>query len=563
MFCKTVSAGLALFLLLGNQAKGSQYAFRVSFTNKNNTPYLISNPSAYLTSRSIARRTAQGIPIDSADIPVNKSYIDSVLSLTGGKLHGCSRWLNTCTILLEDSTQILNLNGKAFVSGFKLVGFYSTNLHRMVNYTGLPTEKGRLSAQRTSVDGAAYYGNTWTQTKLVNGNYLHDNGYKGQGMLIAVIDAGFIGTNTHAGFDSLRNDGRIKDTYNFNSRTEDVYVQDAHGTEVLSTISGYVPNEYVGSSPLASVALYLTENNGSEQPLELDNLLYASERADSIGADVITESLGYDLFDDPADGQDFATDLDGKTTVGAKAANMATKKGMLFVATAGNDGWPPVPGWGNHILTPGDADSALTIGAVMSTGVVAALSGYGPNAAGRVKPDVCGMGMSAATFYFSGGYTTLNGTSLSTPQIAGWAACLWQKFPTATPYQIRLAVVKCASSFTSPGEQIGYGVANFECTAQILDVRDTPLPFSPTNWLFAAPNPFDDEIKLFAAPSAEEDFNFQLFDMSGKLIFNEQKMLYKGYNPPVLFSVPELPVGLYLLKATSASQSVIIRLSRR
>jgi hypothetical protein len=121
---------------------------------------------------------------------------------------------------------------------------------------------------------------------------------------------------------------------------------------------------------------------------------------------VISESLGYDLFDNPADGQVFATDLDGKSTVGAKAANMATKKGMLFVATAGNDGWPPIPGWGNHILTPGDADSALTVGAVWSTGAVALLSGYGPNASGRVKPEVCGMGMSASTFYFAGGYTS-------------------------------------------------------------------------------------------------------------------------------------------------------------
>ncbi len=538
--------------LLGREASASQFAFRVSFTDKNNTPYSLSTPLAYLSPRAIARRTTQGIAVDSSDIPVNQTYVNDVITTTGGVLHGTSRWLNNCTILLSDSSDVLLLTGKPYISSIKLVGFFSTNLHR----TAATTSGG---TQRTT-SGAGYYGSTWAQTSMVNGQYLHDAGYKGQGMLIAVIDAGFINTRTHEGFDSLWNSGRVVDTFNFTYKHSDVFVQDSHGTEVFSTLAGYNPGTYVGAAPLASYALYVSEYSPNEQPLELDNLLYATERADSIGADVVTESLGYDLFDyPPGAGQFFSIDLDGKTTVAAKAANMATKKGMLFVASAGNDGLG-FGTWGNHVLTPGDADSALTVGSVNSSGSPAASSGYGPNAAGHVKPDVCGLGQFAAVFTATG-YGSGDGTSLSTPQIAGFAACLWQAKPTLTPYQLRDKIRRCASSYSAPGVQLGYGIPNFQCAS--LNTADTPHPFNSSNWVVPAGNPFTDELQLLAAPNANGNADFALYDMAGRKVASFSAYLYKGFSTPVTIAMYELPVGTYVLKAVNASQQQVLKVEKR
>lgn len=542
--------------LLDFPATAQQYAFQITFTDKNNTPYSLSSPLAYLSPRALARRATQGIAVDSTDLPVDPAYVDSVLTLTGGRLHETSRWLNMCMLLLEtpDSSQILNLVGKPYISNITLVGYYAIDLHRGTHTSG---GNSNTTAQRTTSSGVSYYGATWTQTQLVNGNYLHDKGYNGEGKLIAVLDAGFIGSNTDPGFDSLRSSGRIVDSFDFVWNNTNILQQDTHGAEVLSTMAGYLQGLYVGSAPLAMYALYLTEDNINDQPLELDNMICAAERADSIGADIITESLGYDLFDYPPGAGQLFAQLDGKTTVAAKAANIATKKGMLFVATAGNDG-TPVPGWGTHILTPGDADSALTIGSTDGFGSPSNFSGYGPNAAGQIKPDVCAMGQGEAILVGSG-----DGTSFSTPQIAGWAACLWEANPHATPYQLRYAIIKCASSYNSPGAQFGYGVPDFECAQLALDVRDTPPPFSSSNWVIPTPNPFGNDLKLCVSPDQSQYVYFTLLDMTGKVVTSLYIYLYKGYNTPIDFNIPELPAGIYILKAVSPTQQQVLKLERR
>ncbi|MCW3120956.1 MAG: peptidase and in kexin sedolisin [Flavipsychrobacter sp.] len=541
-------------LLLADTAQADQYAYQVTFTDKNNTPYSLTSPSAYLSSRAISRRAIQGIAIDSTDLPVDATYIANVLTLTGGKLHETSRWLNLCVILVDDKTQVNTLMGKPYISDVKLVGHYTTALHKSTKFQNSLA----LPANKSTAYGASYYSNTWPQTSMVHGEFLHNIGYTGKGKLIAVLDAGFIGVNTVNGFDSLRNRNNIADVYNFTYANSNVYNYDSHGTEVLSTMAGYVPGTYVGSAPDAMYALYVTEYNASENPLELNNLLSATERADSIGADIVTISLGYDIFDDPGDGQVFS-DLDGKTTVGAKAANIATKKGMLFVATAGNEGTSP---W-HHILTPGDADSALTIGATDGAGNVAALSGYGPNAAGQVKPDVCAMGSPAYIINGSGAYASGNGTSFSTPQIAGWAACLWQGNPTATPAQLRQAIIKCASSYGSPDAHFGYGIPNFQCTEQVLSVLDTPPVFTGNNWMTVTPNPFSNTLTITASPAADQYVDFQMIDMTGKTLTTLHRYLYKGYNHSFDLSLPLLPAGTYILKAVSATQQNIIKLEKR
>ena len=535
----------------------SQYCFQVTFTDKNNTPYSLSSPSSYLSARSLARRTTQGIAVDSTDLPVNRSYVDSVLTLTGGVLHITSRWLNLCVILLSDSSQITQLSGVSFISNVKCVGYYSTDLHHRATYSGSPGGTPPVR-HKTSSFNSTYYSGSWDQTHIVNGDYLHDNGFQGQGKLIAVMDAGFVNSNGNPGFDSLRQSGRLVDSFDFVWRDNNILQADDHGALVLSTMAGYLPGTYVGTAPLASYALYLTENNVNDQPVELDNLLAASERADSIGADVITESLGYDIFDYPPGAGQVFLELDGKTTVGARAANMATKKGMLFVATAGNDG-TSVPGWGTHILTPGDADSALTIGSTDVSGAPAASSSYGPNAAGRIKPDVSGMGHTAVVIT-SGGITTAgDGTSFSTPQIAGWAACLWQANPTATPYMLRQAIIKCASSYNSPGAQLGYGVPDFVCTEQMVKVPQV-APVITTYAISVAPNPFTNEMTIAIASPSDGLVSVVIADIAGRTVYSGSIYCSKGPGNLASISLNGASPGLYFLRATTAAWQQVIKL---
>jgi hypothetical protein len=529
-----------------------QFAYMVSFTDKNNTPYSLSSPEAYLSSRALTRRTTQSIAIDSTDIPVNTTYIDSVLTLTGGKLHGRSRWLNMCVILLEDSAQIHALDGKAWVRGTKYIAYFEGTLHRPAPKTG-NTQTKLLSNKTTWA--AAEYGTTWVQTALLKGNPLHDDGYTGNGRLIAVMDGGFTNADTHPGFDAMWDNGRMVDKHNFTYNSDFVFGYDGHGTLALSTMAGYVPGTYIGSAPNASYALYVTEHGPTEQPIELANMLFASERADSIGADVISTSLGYNLFDNPAFDFVFATDFDGKTTIGAQAANMATKKGILFVATAGNEGGG---GW-NKVLTPGDADSALTVGSVDYMGYSPTNSSHGPNAAGRVKPDVCGMGQGAAVF-IGLGYGNSNGTSFSTPQIAGWAACLWQAFPGATPYQIRESIIRCASRYTAPTTQQGYGIPDFWCSEKmVLSVDNHVQRFERDSWVTVSPNPFGDKISLTIAADTDETVHVSLSDAMGRIIADYYDTLTRGYNT-MNRNLPTLPSGVYFLKVASAGKQQTVKL---
>ena len=564
---------LSLAFLLVNVANAQQDAFQITFTDKNNTPYTFTDSLAYLSPRSLERRIRQHITLDSTDLPVNPAYIDSVLALTGGLYYETSRWLNMCIILLPaaDSAQVLHLAGKPFISSIKEVGSYCTDLYDKVNH--ITTVTPAPAIQRSTSSDGAYYNYTWGQTQLVNGNYLHDQGYNGAGKLIAVLDAGFIGTNTHPWFDSMWAAGRVVDTFDFTYHNSDVFGYDGHGTEVLSTMAGYVPDSFVGTAPLAMYALYITEYDPDDQPVELDNMIAGAERADSIGADVITESLGYDLFQSTScTGQTYPENfdsLDGKTTVAAKAANIATKKGMLFVATAGNDG-STIPGFGDHIMTPGDADSALTIGAVDISGTIASFSGFGPNAAGQIKPDVCAMGVNTILFNptpstAGAQYMAGSGTSFSTPQVAGWAACLWEASPLATPAQIRHAIIECASMHNDPDTfgQYGYGIANFECTAEALNIPDTPSPLTASNWVIATPNPFNSQLTLSVTPNTSGNVDFRLMDMAGREVFSIQYFLDKGYNPPISIAVSGLPTGIYILKAISSTQQQVLKLNKR
>lgn len=549
LFCICVSFAL--------KSNAQQYGYAIFFTDKQGSSGSLSSPLSFLSQRSIDRRATQGIAIDSTDLPVSEVYTDSVLKLTGGVVHVFSKWLNVCVIYVFDTTTIASLRGKSFIKDIKWVGYYTTTQHLKLTPTGkLQSEIDNLKWMKTT-GTSAYYGNTFAQTTLVNGDYLHDKGYKGQGKLIAVLDAGFLNTDVHPGLDSVMASGRLVDVHNFIDKSDVVYADNEHGFYCLSTMAGNTPGSYVGSAPYASYALYVTEKEPGDQPIEIYSMAAGTERADSIGTDIISISLGYNTFDViPNSDYVFARDFDGKTTIGAQVANMATKKGILFVASAGNEGNPSTAGW---ILTPGEADSALTVGNVDSHGYPANNSGSGPNAAGVVKPDVCAMGTDTWLLSGTSSMATSSGTSFATPQIAGWAACLWQAFPHATPYMIRNAINRSADHYSAPGIQLGYGVPNFQAALQILDVKNIGNPYDG-NWITVMSNPIKEIINLNANLLTEDRIEFRLYDLSGRLIYHTQETINAGNTNPVTISLAGLPVGIYILHATGNKHNKVIKI---
>jgi hypothetical protein len=515
-----------------------QYAFRVSFTDKAGSPSL-SNPLAFLSQRSLTRRTTQGLSVDTTDQPVSPLYLDTVLTLTQGKLHVTSKWLNSCVVLLHDSSKILLLQGKPYISNIRYVAYYPTGLHLIGSNGTDPGSNSSVTGKYRTTGTPAYYGSSWDQTNLVRGDCLHDKGWKGQGKLIAILDDGYAGVNTGAGFDSLYKAGRIVDKHNFVLADTFVYGYSGHGTEVLSTMAAYIPNTYVGAAPLAQYALYITEQLNMELQIEMDNMVAAFERADSVGADVISTSLGYDIFYSTPSYSISLAERDGKTTPPAKAVNMAFNKGILMVITAGNEG-------SVGILTPGDADNSITVGAVNISKAPAGFSGYGPNFAGVIKPDVCALGQPGYAMGSGSVPFAVSGTSIATPQIAGFAACLWQGSPNAKNWEVRNAIIQGADLYPTPNmPQLGYGAANYCKSDVILDVEDVNEQVSTIS-LF--PNPVKENFYISLHAKGSETIHVQLADITGKLITTIQYDIVAGTNRVEVATPAFLAPGMYLCR---------------
>lgn len=538
---------LGLFLiavLIAGQTHAQQYAFRVSFSDKAGSPPL-SNPQVFLSQRALDRRAAQGIALDATDQPVSPVYVDSVLTITNGVFHLNSKWLNYTVVLLNDSAKIQLLQGKPWITDIKFVAYYAGSLHlRAAEPTG-----NAVFPQQKTTNNAAYYGAAWTQTSLIKGECLHNNGFRGAGKLIAVLDDGFSFVNTNRGFDSINATGRILDIRNFVRANDQVYTGGTHGMQALSTMAGNIPDTFVGAAPDAQYALYVSEDQNSEQPIEMDNLVAALERADSIGADLVSASIGYNTFYGPLAGSSLTlADIDGKTTVAAKAVNAASTKGMICVMSAGNEGGNS---W-NKVLTPGDADSAITVGSVNGAGVPAGNSGYGPNAANVTKPDVVALGNAAIVLSSAGGPVGIPGTSFAVPQIAGFAACLWQGRPTVSAAKIRDAIRKSANQYNNPGPQTGYGIPDF-CSA-LATLNTDNLVNSPKHVVQLFPNPVSESLTMLQSSVQARGDRYFIADMLGRVWMSG---VVHGVQQAI--PVASLPVGVYVFKqcAAGACQQVV------
>lgn len=532
-----------LILILGLQSTidaQNNARFVIEFTDKNGSSYNTSAPSAFLSAQAINRRNKQNITIKQNDLPVNKWYIDSVAK-TGVKILNVSKWLNAIAIDTVGFPNALNkILSYPFVKSMLPVGIAIQNGNSSILKTKAENKFDLETIDLASTD--LNYGNSLNQTNMIGADCLHNKGFKGEGMVIAVIDAGFFNADTLPVFDSLFMNNQILGTVDFANKGNNVFKENPHGMQVLSTMGGNLPGKLVGTAPKAKYWLLRSEVAATENKIEEFNLVAALEFADSVGVDMVNTSLGYNTFDNASQNYTYQ-DMDGKTAISTRGVTIAASKGIIVVSSAGNSG---NSGW-KYITAPADADSILTVGAVNANGNLASFSSRGPTFDKRLKPNVVAQGQSAIFASVSGGITSGNGTSFSSPIMAGAVACLWQAYPNKTNMEIIDAVQRSASNNLNPDTLLGYGIPNL-CTADMLLSGIISSIPADDQLMKAYPNPFTNELNILLYSKKAQNITTQVYDVRGRKIIEQQ---HSATNNTVdkykIYGTDGLDAGLYFL----------------
>ncbi len=540
---KNIFLFFALILIIQTFQTKAQGYYWVSFTDKNNSEFSLSNPAEYLSERAIDRRAKQNIPIDSLDLPVNSNYIDSVISV-GAELVHSSKWLNGITVKVEME------NFQSEVSKFSFIS--KAQFTKPLNTTKSAINKFyEFSGKENEPIDTSLYGPSRYQTGLMNGQFLHQN-FNGQGMQIAILDGGFLNADKYFAFDSLWANNQILGTKDFVNPDVDFFNTHYHGMSVLSCIAGNVPGQLIGTARKASFWLLRTEDTNSEYLIEEDNWVVGAEFADSAGIDVINSSLGYYQFDDPTMDHTYA-DMDGKTTRITKGANIAASRGMLIFTSAGNEGNDP---W-KYIIAPSDGDNVIGVGACNWAGYAANFTSYGPASDGDIKPNVSAVGYNTFLQLSNGTLGSASGTSFSSPVMAGMAACLWQAVPNTTAVEVKQAIELSANLYDEPDSLLGYGIPDFQMAFIYLLNQTTPLQEIANQWL-VYPNPVENYLILQQKSNRiEEEIEIEIYSMDGRLI---NKWVKPGAPKIFLTGLQSLPPGILLLKINSNNSSETIKI---
>ena len=485
------------------------------------------------TPKAIAFRTKMNIPFDFRDDAVNANYIQNLQQL-GCKILNQSNWLNAAMVSMNVDilSQIKSLQ---FISD--IIPIHKTNTNGITAITIGDTCEA-IQIPLTFEDNYTY---SFAQEALVNGQYLHEQGFNGEGMDIAICDNGFYNANNNPAFTNIFSTNRILGTYDYVHNDSLVYDEQAgsHGAYCFSFIAGTLSNQYIGTATKSNFYLFHTENNSGERLQEEFNLATALERCSQLGVKVVSISLGYTTFDVPSENHD-TSDMMKNDTPAAKAVNIAASKGILVCVAAGNEGTKP---W-HYISTPSDADSAFAIASVDVNGNPAASSGWGLATDPRVKPNIAAAGQSVNYINTAGNIATGSGTSFATPQIAGLSACLWQAFPAKTNWEIKAAIEQSASQYLTPDKKIGYGIPDFQKAYNILATST----FVSNNFLkdeiTIYPNPFADKLTIEFKKNITVN-RIKIFDNIGQEVFIQLA--------PTEFylQLQNLPKGMYILQIDS------------
>lgn len=431
---KAISVLVFVLMLCGVQA---QQAYWVFLADKQGTTF---DPYTYFDAKAIERYHQCGADLyDITNYPLTSQYVDGVNALATGEI-GCSRWMNAMGVMATVE-QAAAIEALPYVLRVQLIegnGMTLTCNSDEYGITGISdhaTVDGPLEAQLVRMGGKAF----------------RDKGIDGKGIRIAVFDGGFPRVNTHNAFKHLRDNHQIIKTWNFPNNKEDVYGWNSHGLMTLSCIAGRIGDKDLGLATGAEFLLARTEVN-TEPFKEEVWWQMAVEWADRNGANIISSSLGYGKE------RHYTKDMDGTSYV-AKAGNLAARKGMLVVNSAGNEADDKQ--W-KTIITPADADSVLCIGGIENSLTEynhIEFSSYGPSADGRQKPNVCAFGYArTANTPNDQAYHYVHGTSFSCPLVAGFAACAWQASPGKTAMEMFRMIEQSADLYPYCDYSFGYGV---------------------------------------------------------------------------------------------------------
>lgn len=535
-------------------AQAQVYKYAVHFVDKANSPFSVDQPEGFLSQRSIDRRAKFNIPIIEEDLPINPTYIQDVLNTTpDAHLIIQVKWLNAIIISLSDTLNIELIAALPHVSEVKLVFIpdLKTSINNKLNVL-IDEAEVYPPLNFVAEYDSAYYGGSWTQIHQLNGEKLHQLGYKGQGLQIAVLDAGFIGVEERLVFENLWNNDQILGTKNMVSPGTTVFADHSHGTMVLSTMGGYWEGNLIGTAPEADYWLVRTEDGATEFLIEEYNWVAGAAFADSVGADVINTSLGYTTFDDPLMNHTWE-ELNGDSTVITRGSNMAYRKGMLVVNSAGNSGNSD---W-RYVGAPADGYQVFSIGGVDGDAEIWSGSSHGFPWSDDVKPNVVARGRSA---YVASASSDIvgpgTGTSFSSPILAGMAASLWSADPNLSPRMIKQAITYSANRFNEPDTLYGYGLPDFEQALSILSISED----LKVSRIQVSPNPVLDRFYLNLKEGSHTKFKMSIYNIHGALM-EEREMIWTGSE--INISMSDYSSGIYFVEVRQGAQISRVKISKQ
>ena len=525
---------IAWTLLLSFSVSAQQISddvYWVYFTDKSGNGYEISRPLDFLSERSVNRRAWQGLGIDLTDEPVTQAYVDELKSL-GAEIRHVSKWLNGVAIIHATGELYGQILEKSFVDTIP----WEPETDEIYFPPG---PEGERFEPPVDPDPGYDYGVAREQILLTETDALHKKGFTGRGVWIGILDAGFGNVDSLPSFESMISQGRLLGTRNFVNDSSVFRVKENHGMYVLSIIGAEWDGNMIGTAPQASFFLTMTEDVHRETRIEEIAWVEAAEYMDSLGCDVFNTSLGYSDFDGTRFDYTYS-DMNGRTTFISRAASMTASKGIICCVSAGNEG---NNAW-HYITAPSDAFDILGVGAVDSTSLITSFSSRGPSSDGRIKPDISAMGRATGVQSIYGGVARGNGTSFSSPLVAGSVASLWQVYPELPAAELMQLVRQSGNRIHHPDDLYGYGIPSFSLAyLMIREIKDQSAP----GHMLVYPNPARDHIKILLPGEAPGEYLLHFYDMNGRMVCSGQASLPGQVTLPALLSG-----GIYVLEVSTS-----------
>lgn len=528
----------SLFLALGITSQ-AQDRYAVYFKFKPQSEFSLSRPQEFLTQKALDRRLREGIAIDSLDLPVSEKYLLEVGAWSEYVLY-TSKWMNAAVLVVNDAGAEA-IEALPFVDRVELVakGFLEKPGARVVSQSDFLTDQElerkypKFNSRQLGLTANSYD----FQNRLIGIDRMHEEGYTGEGVTIAVFDAGFPGVDTISSFAHLFANDRIIAQRDFvRPWSKNAFAGHQHGTNVLSLIAANDSGKLVSGAYNSDFVLVITEEVATEYPVEEFNWIRGAEFSDSLGVDIINSSLGYWDFDETSMNYTL-DDLDGNTAIITKGAATASSKGILVVNSVGNDGTRGA----SSLLVPADAADIITVGSVTNSGEVSSFSSRGPTSDGRVKPELAAFGNGPVLLRSNGSAAASNGTSFSAPQITALAAGLWEAKPEWTKRELMNNLYRSATQYENPDNLLGYGVPNFygALYGEVLGVGDEAVVWS------LYPNPAaTDELRINFGTG--NSLHFELVDMTGRVLLRSE-LERASPKEPYTLSLSGIKAGLYLV----------------